>query len=136
MCELIDTCIWSESLRRKRGDPAILSRSAAVLLSANPCVIGPVRQEILSGCRDPIQYGTVRTRLRLYPDELLTTADYELAAEYSNTCRSRGVQGSGTDFLICAVSVRLAVPIFTVDRDFDRYRLHLPIRVAGPGDPV
>ena len=54
-------------------------------------------------------------------------ADYEKAAEIYNTCRDNGVQGSNTDFLICAVSINHQLPIFSVDGDFLNYQKHLPL---------
>jgi predicted nucleic acid-binding protein len=53
--------------------------------------------------------------------------DYEKAAEVFNTCRANGVQGSNTDFLICAVSINHQLPIFSVDNDFLSYQKHLPV---------
>lgn len=53
--------------------------------------------------------------------------DFELAAEYFNLLRSKGIQGSDTDFLICAVSVNHQLPIFTLDKDFELFKKHLPI---------
>ncbi len=44
----------------------------------------------------------MRDYLPAFPDIELTSEDYELAAEFFNTCRSNGVKGSNTDFLICA----------------------------------
>jgi hypothetical protein len=41
-----------------------------------------------------------------------------LAAEFFNTCRTKGVQSSNTDFLICSVSANHEIRIFTVDKDF------------------
>ena len=54
-------------------------------------------------------------------------ADYEKAAEVFNTCRTNGVQGSNTDFLICAVSINHQLPIFSADNDFLSYQKHLPV---------
>ncbi|MDQ7017253.1 MAG: hypothetical protein Q9N68_12845 [Gammaproteobacteria bacterium] len=48
-------------------------------------------------------------------------------AEYSNLCRSKGVQGSHTDFLICAVAMRKKFKIYTVDEDFRHYAKHMPL---------
>lgn len=50
------------------------------------------------------------------------------AAHYYNLCRRRGVQGTATDMLLCAVAVRHGFRIFTVDNDFDDCAKHLPIR--------
>lgn len=35
--------------------------------------------------------------------------------------KAKGVQGSNTDFLICAVANRLKFPIFTTDNDFKKF---------------
>jgi predicted nucleic acid-binding protein len=41
--------------------------------------------------------------------------------------RSKGIQGSNTDFLICAAAVRRDMAIFTIDKDFLRFAKCLPI---------
>jgi len=69
----------------------------------------------------------LRDRLRAFPDERLETEDFARAAEHFNTCRARGIQGSNTAFLICAVAERRGVPILTTDADFTRYAMVLPI---------
>ncbi|WP_445301164.1 PIN domain-containing protein [Microcoleus sp. Pol11C3] len=69
----------------------------------------------------------LREYLRAFPDLELTTEDYELAAEFFNTCRSNGVQGSNTDFLLCAVAHRRGYSIFTTDKDFENFRSHIPV---------
>ena len=51
----------------------------------------------------------------------------EMAAELSNRCRRNGIQGSHTDFLICSFSMNNNCPIFTLDKDFDLYRKHIPL---------
>ncbi len=90
-------------------------------------IIGPIRQEILSGIRERVKFEQVRKGLRHFPDLALHPDDYERAAGYFNLCRARGVQGSMTDYLICAVTVRCELQIFTTDGDFQHYRKHLPI---------
>ncbi len=127
---LVDTCIWSLALRRKRRTEkerktvAILTDLIAEL---RVCMIGPVRQEILSGIRHSVQFEMVRERLRAFPDLQLERDDFELAAEYFNRCRSKGIQGSNTDFLICAVANRRHLAVFTQDRDFLMFKKALGI---------
>jgi predicted nucleic acid-binding protein len=58
--------------------------------------------------------------------------DYEEAAAFFNRCRGKGVQGSNTDFLICAVAVRYQAPILTTDEDFTNFARVLPIQLHGP----
>jgi len=69
--------------------------------------------------------------LSCLPDAGIATEDYELAAQYANMCRRKGIQVSAVDFLICAVAVRNNFIIYTVDRDFEHYQTILPITLWG-----
>lgn len=94
-------------------------------------MIGVIRQELLSGVRTDAAVERLRDHLRSFLDEPLETGDFERAAEHFNTCRARGVQGSNTDFLICAVAERRNLPILTTDADFIRFSGVLPIALHG-----
>ncbi len=123
---LVDTNIWSLALRRHKShlNEAESERVAALrdlTQSGRARIIGPIRQELLSGIRELAQFETVRDALRAFPDEVLTPSDYEQAAYWSNECRRRGVAGSGVDFLICSVAVARGWQIFTTDADFRIY---------------
>jgi predicted nucleic acid-binding protein len=125
---LVDTSVWSLALRRTgRSDSAERRELEDLVGEGRAGIIGPIRQEILSGVRNHDQFIGLRDRLRAFPDIEILTQDYEEAVVYFNRCRARGVQGSNTDFLICAVSVRREMPVFTVDGDFPRYARLLPI---------
>jgi len=91
--------------------------------------VGPVRQEILSGISHKEVFIDLKTKLQPFDDLSVTTYDYEMAAEFNNTCRRNGVQGSHTDFLICAIACNNDLLIFTTDDDFNQYAKHLPIRL-------
>jgi predicted nucleic acid-binding protein len=125
----VDTSVWSLALRRRQlavVHPA--ARELALLVEEmQACLLGAIRQEILSGLRDPAQFEKLRDHLRAFPDLEVTTADHERAAEFFNLCRARGVQGSNTDFLICAVAERHGLSIFSADADFTSFAMHLPI---------
>jgi hypothetical protein len=69
-------------------------------------MIGPIRQEILSGIRSESQFKKLQKHLESFPDLPAITKDYVTAANYFNRCRSKGIQGSNTDFLICAIANR------------------------------
>jgi predicted nucleic acid-binding protein len=109
---LADTSVWSLALRRKA--PAKLSaeeRRLTALLSeaitdGRVVMIGPIRQELLSGIRDQAQFEKLKSALDAFRDEPLDTADYEEAARLYNACRSRGVECGPVDILICAVASR------------------------------
>lgn len=92
-------------------------------------MLGAVRQELLSGIKHHEQSEVLRDAIRAFDDHPTTTTDYESAAELSNLCRAKGIQGSPTDFLLCAVGVRLDLPIFTIDKDFECFTQVIPVRL-------
>jgi predicted nucleic acid-binding protein len=119
---LVDTSVWSLALRRaKRVDDDAPRELAELVNEGRVIMIGPVRQELLSGIKLRAHFDKLREHLQAFPDLELHSADYELAAEFFNRCRERGIQGANTDFLICAVAVRRDLAIFTTDRDFKEY---------------
>jgi hypothetical protein len=125
---LIDTCVWSLALRGKSTrNKEIAAELSKIIDQGSVMIIGPVRQELLSGYSDRNQYLKLKQKLDYFPNQPVIDDDYILAAEYSNTCRAKGIQGSHTDFLICAVATRVKAAIFTTDKDFQHYKLHLPV---------
>jgi len=128
---LVDTSVWSLALRRREVDDRseIVREFRELIAEGSVVLIGPIRQELLSGIRIRRQFESLRNHLRAFPDLLLEMIDFERAAEHYTACRKRGIQGSNTDFLICAVSERLDLSIFTTDEDFDHFAEHLPIRL-------
>ncbi len=130
---LVDTCVWSLSLRRSEAvDSPEVSELVELVRELRVQIIGPIRQELLTGIKSRSQFARLRDHLRAFPDLELTSRDYESAAEYHNLCRTKGVQGSNTDFLICAVAARRKMPIFTTDADFALFQQHLPILLHRP----
>ncbi|MBD1829744.1 PIN domain-containing protein [Microcoleus vaginatus GB1-A2] len=126
---LVDSSVWSLALRRNTTNEAlsIVNVLRDLIADGRVVLLGAIRQEVLSGVRYKEQFARLREYLRAFPDLELTTEDYELAAEFFNTCRSNGVQGSNTDFLLCAVAHRRGYTIFTTDKDFENFRSHIPV---------
>jgi predicted nucleic acid-binding protein len=130
---IVDTSVWSLALRRQRLSTAAAALELAELVrEGRAAMIGPIRQELLSGVPKEQQYETLRAYLRAFPDIGLEAEDYEEAASFFNRCRARGVQGSNTDFLICAVATRRRFGILTTDADFLRFAKLLPIELHSP----
>jgi predicted nucleic acid-binding protein len=130
---LVDTSVWSLALRRNQPDDSpVVTELIELIREVRGQMIGPVRQEILSGIKNQVQFQKLRNHLRAFPDLEVTTCDYESAADFFNLCRTKGIQGSNTDFLICAVAVRHNIPIFTTDEDFTSFQSHLPITLHRP----
>ena len=95
-------------------------------------MLGAIRQELLSGIRNADQFKRLRDSLRAFPNEPLDEADYEDAANCFNRCRAKGVRGSNTDFLLCAVALRRNVPVLTTDADFKGFSKHLRLELHEP----
>ena len=125
---IVDTCIWSYAFRSKTPKEKSVADELTRLIDENRAkIIGPIRQEVLSGYSEFKRYEILRDKLNYFPNETVLDSDYEAAAEYSNLCRKKGIQGSHIDFLICAVSSRLKMKIYTTDKDFTHYLNILPI---------
>jgi predicted nucleic acid-binding protein len=133
---IVDTSVWSLALRRRRAPPEPAATELASLIRDGlASIIGPIRQELLSGVSSDRQFQVLCEYLRPFPDLPIETNDYEEAATFFNRCRSKGVQGSNTDFLICAVAARYQAPILTTDQDFTHFARVLPIQLHSPRRP-
>ena len=75
------------------------------------------------------QFKQLKNLLSFFEDIPLKTEHFEKAAEFSNICRSKGIQGSTIDFLICAVAYIENLIIFTTDKDFENYKKYLSIQL-------
>ena len=129
---LVDTSVWSLALRHSRARPdPVVEELRHLVEEGRVAIVGPIRQELLSGVRTPEGFAELREHLQAFADEVLDTADFERAAEHFNTCRSRGIQGSNVDFLLCAAAERRGLSIFTTDADFTRFGKVLPIELHG-----
>ncbi len=126
---LIDTCVWSQTLRYKSSDPQITDNIKKLIEAGTVAMIGPIRQELLSGISDVSQFAKLKDKLSVFEDIPLETKHFVKAAEFCNICRKKGVQGSTIDFLICAVANAENLVIFTTDKDFENYKKHLPIKL-------
>jgi predicted nucleic acid-binding protein len=128
---LVDTSVWSLALRRTKSVHPVTERLRELILEGRASIIGPIRQELLSGVKIDVQFDKLKQKLRAFPDIELMTDDHEEAARFFNTCRAKGVQGSNTDFLICAVAARRKLSIFSTDRDFELFARHVPVSLYG-----
>ncbi len=134
---LVDTCVWSLALRRPSGklnaaDTRTVDGLRGLIAGNRAALIGPIRQEILSGIPDEKMFRRLRDHLRAFEDEPILVDEYEEAARCANRCRAAGIAGSGVDFLICAVAIRHKMAIFTTDKDFSRFATVLPVTLLQP----
>jgi len=128
MIALVDTSVWSLALRRNNLSNSAEARELTELIrEGRASIIGPIRQELLSGIKNKRQFELLKVRLRSFPDWDLTADDFEVAAEFFNRCRANGIQGSNTDLLICAAAHRRGQSVFTTDADFARFARVIPV---------
>jgi predicted nucleic acid-binding protein len=130
---IVDTSVWSLALRRGAGESlAPVQELRHLIRDHRVQMIGPIRQEVLSGIRSESQFLKLKKHLESFPDLPILTEDYVAAAQFVNRCCSAGVQGSNTDFLICAVAVRNKFSIYTTDKDFELFSKHLAMVLHKP----
>ena len=127
---LVDTPIWSYALRTSNKEhQKEIDQLKSLIKDQRALIIGPIRQEILSGYSDLRKSKKLKEKLSFFENTPIHDTDYESAAELCNHCRKKGVQGSHIDFLICAVAKRIDVPIFTNDKDFSSYQKVISIKL-------
>ena len=125
MSVLVDTSVWSLAYRRKGSDlnsseSRIVDRLLQLIRAKESRSIGPIRQELLSGVKHAAQFEKLRVAFSAFPDDALETADYEEAARLFNFCRSKGLDVTHVDILICAVALRRGYAVFTCDVNLQR----------------
>jgi len=119
---LIDTCVWSLSLRRRKeihfnaDQRRMLAEFQRAIGENRASIVGVVRQEILSGIRDKAQFLKIQQLLAPFLDEDVIPMDYVEAASLYNLCLDKGVQCGSTDILISAVAKRKNFTVLTYDQ--------------------
>ena len=129
---LIDTSVWSLAFRKRKltsDDKKLIEYLMFLIRNQYAIMIGPIRQEILSGISDENKFVKLKNALETFSDFHITTEDYETAAEFYNKCRSAGIQGSHIDYLICSVAHNNDFLILTLDKDFFNYKKYLDIQL-------
>lgn len=134
MLVLVDTSIWSLALRRMSTnlnprEQRLTTALQELIRDGRAQLLGPIRQELLSGIRQETSFRKLRDQLRAFDELRIEVADYEEAAHINNQCRSQGIAGSAIDFLICAAAARRDWQVFTTDQDFTRYASVIPLNL-------
>ncbi|MDR0411508.1 MAG: PIN domain nuclease [Treponema sp.] len=114
---LIDTPNLVKSIQTQKinfDDKNIIDSLKYLISEFMEVIIGPIRQELLSGISNENTFNELKGKMEYFNDSPIETTDYELTDEYSNICRKHGTQGSNIDFLICTIAVRNSFEIFTM----------------------
>ncbi|MHC1765030.1 MAG: hypothetical protein AB9869_12130 [Verrucomicrobiia bacterium] len=80
---LVDTCVWTHFLRRNRTETDRVAAELERLIRADLVdMLGPIRQELLSGAQPQERFAQLKAYLRFYPNLPLDEEDDESAAQY------------------------------------------------------
>jgi len=127
---IIDTSVWSEFFRRNTPDNYTNVQILKNLIrEGRATMLGVVKQELLSGMSHPERFQKLSQVISGFPPLLATEEDHILGAKFYNRCRSKGIQGSYTDYLICAQAYNNKFSILSSDKDFLHYKEIIPIHV-------
>ena len=128
-----DTSALSQFLRRSPDTPNDIAHNIGRLIESNDLALfGIVRQELLSGIKLPAHFERIDLTTQALPLFFADNEDHTTAAKFFNACRSKGVQGSPIDFLICAMAARRNFPIYTTNPDFELYEPLIPVELYRP----
>ncbi len=133
MTLLVDTSVWSLSLRR---DPPSLPELDELrdALGGNDLVVttGVVIQELLQGIVSDAARTVTRDRMSRMALVTADLDDHAHAAQAFIDCRRQGVQLGTVDALLAALCIRRDLTLLTTDRDFIHAAPVLGLRVWQP----
>jgi hypothetical protein len=117
--EVLKISFIPQSARRTSHDRAMARRPAALAQQAFKILQSIILLTFLP-------FSLISSTQNRIPKTILQsticiTEDYERAVELFNLCLAKGVQGSNTDFLICAVAERNNCSFFITDKDFQLF---------------
>lgn len=128
---LVDTCVWSLTLRRDtpRGVPAVDRLVAALAGGETVYSTGLILQELLQGFAGPKARDQIVDRFSALPLVVPDRQDHIEAAALRNECRRAGVQIGTIDALLARLCLRHDLELLTTDRDFDHVAERAPLRI-------
>jgi len=131
---LFDTSVLSRVLRRKKpgeDERALHETLESLMVQEEPLGLPAiVLQELLTGIHSDKQFEQLRSRLLasfqiIHPD----TEDYIQAARMKNKCLAEGVNVSGADCLIAAITNGGEHELFALDADFESIARVVPLKL-------
>jgi len=136
MTLLVDTSVWSLSLRREPPDiPEVRELRRALACDDLVVTTGVVVQEVLQGLVNEQSRSIVRDRMSRLARIGVDLVDHLAAADTHTACRRVGLQLGTIDALLAALCVRHGLTLLTTDRDFEQAAPHLGLRVWGETPP-
>lgn len=118
---IVDTSVWSQSLRKKKTEesPQTIQLRKLIENQESIFLLGVIIQEILQGVRDNILFQKIQTHLKSFTCLNPQKEDYISCAQLYNKCLSHGVTPATTDILIAHMTIKNHCHLLTTDKDFD-----------------
>lgn len=125
---LADTSIWVMFLNN--SDPKIVNTMKKLIHNDQLCICPPVYQEILQGVRTKREFKKLEKYLQ-YLNQIKTDpySAAQGAAKIYFTLRKKGLSiRKSYDCLIAWYAIEANVPLYHIDRDFDRIATHFKLK--------
>lgn len=133
MSLLVDTSVWSLSLRRNPPPLPELQELRRALAGGDLVVTtGIIVQELLQGLVSEAARTQVRDRMSRMGRVTAELEDHVRAATAHVECRRRGVQLGTVDALLATLCIRRGLTLLTTDRDFVHAAPILGLRLWRP----
>ncbi len=113
---LPDLDIWLYAFSRHQSDPQVVAGFSALVRQRRICSIAPIRQGLLTRCRDLGQHARLNTILTAFGDLRLDPADHVRAAELAVSQREQGISVPAWHALLWSVCARRQLRIWSRDR--------------------
>ena len=127
MTTIIDTSVWIALFRDKTGQVAAQIRSAVA--EDNVASVGPVRLELLQGCRSDDEWKAIEQRLAGFEELRFPPDIWHAAARIYFDLRRRGLTvRSALDCSIAALSLHHGCTLIHNDRDFETIAAVTPLK--------
>ncbi len=113
---LPDLDVWLHAFSRHQSDPQVVAGFTALVRQRRICSIAPIRQGLLSRCRDLDQFHRLTRILTAFGDLRLDPADHVHAADLAITQRAQGRSLPAWHALLWAVCLRRKLRVWSRDR--------------------
>jgi hypothetical protein len=128
---LVDTSVWSLSLRKKGpvNHPAVKKLFALLDEGEDVAITGTILQEVLQAFKNSGTAQRVARNFEALPLLALSRSEYMKAAAIHRKCASKGVAASTVDCQIAEAAIYHGYVLLTADKDFDRIANHTGLKL-------
>ena len=117
---VVDTSVWSLSLRKEKPSNHVVVKKLATLLEDDMdiFIIGVILQEVLQAFRHEKTLQKMVKEFDSLPLLTVKKEDYVTAARLHRKCAGKGISAGTVDCLIASMTVSSGSHLLTADKDF------------------